>query len=214
MPGASALVEGQLAAGIDAGYLGESSSKYLNDLKVALTSIRKSCPSIIPIVVVINNISVETKRWITALGAIMVKHDLTISKHVYKSAALEEWSWVKGVISTYLRIEVPHSLEFRTCAPAQHTAPEVAAPPYHLCLVQLMGYHTCASQVHLVVDEVKHLFDSALVDLQYVIWGDLDTIWVHDFDSCTLAKPTLVSVSGFARALAVMQAVSLRTLPH
>ena len=100
-----------MAAGSDAGYLGESSSKYLNHLKVALTSIRKSCPSIIPVVVVINNISVETKRWITALGATVVKHDLTVAKHVYKTAALEEWSWIKGVISTYLRIEVPHTLE-------------------------------------------------------------------------------------------------------
>ena len=63
--------------------------------------------------------------------------------------------------------------------------------------------------MHLIVDEVKHLFDSALVDLQYVIWGDLDTIWVHDFDSCTLAKPTLLSVSGFARAFAVQQAAPL-----
>ena len=41
----------------------------------------------------------------------------------------------KGVISTYLRIEV-----------------------------------------HLIVDEVKHLFDPAVVDKQYVIWGDLDTL--------------------------------------
>ena len=104
------------AAGKDAGYLGESSSKYLNHLKVALTSIRKSCPSIVPIVVVINNISADTKRWITALGATVVKHDLTISKHVYKTAALEEWSWIKGVISTYLRIEVAHS----ECAAHSH----------------------------------------------------------------------------------------------
>ena len=68
--------------------------------------------------------------------------------------------------------------------------------------------------MHLIVDEVKPLFDTALVDLEYVIWGDLDTIWVRDFDSCTLAKPTLLSVSGCARALVAQQAVSLRVRPR
>ena len=31
----------------------------------------------------------------------------------------------------------------------------------------------------------------------YVIWGDLDTIWLKDFDSCSLAKPTILSVTGY-----------------
>ena len=33
-------------------------------------------------------------------------------------------------------------------------------------------------------------------DLTYVIWGDLDTIWLKDFNSCSLAKPTVLSVTG------------------
>ncbi|CAL5225987.1 g8789 [Coccomyxa viridis] len=33
-------------------------------------------------------------------------------------------------------------------------------------------------------------------DLTYVIWGDLDTIWLKDFNSCSLAKPTILSVTG------------------
>ena len=133
-----------MAAGNDAGYLGESSSKYLNHLKVALTSIRKSCPSIIPVVVVINNISVDTRRWITALGATVVKHDLTVAKHVYKTAALEEWSWIKGVISTYLRIEVSHCLE---CAAV--LTPNTPPPKAQLLLITCVWCNCCAVTVAL-----------------------------------------------------------------
>jgi len=107
------------------------------------------------VVVTLNDVPERTKRAFTALGATVVKHELTISKHVYKTAALDEWSWIKGVISTYLRVEI-----------------------------------------HLIVKENRHLFNAAQVDTQYVIWGDLDTIWLRNFDSCTLAKPTLLSVSG------------------
>jgi len=56
-------------------------------------------------------------------------------------------------------------------------------------------------EIHLIVKENRHLFNAAQVDTQYVIWGDLDTIWLRNFDSCTLAKPTLLSVSGCARSL-------------
>jgi len=146
-------------AGKQAAYLGESSNKYENHLKVALRSIRENCPSIVPVVVTLNDVPERTKRAFTALGATVVKHELTISKHVYKTAALDEWSWIKGVISTYLRVEI-----------------------------------------HLIVKENRHLFNAAQVDTQYVIWGDLDTIWLRNFDSCTLAKPTLLSVSGCARS--------------
>jgi len=114
----------------------------------------------VPVVVTLNDVPERTKRAFTALGATVVKHELTISKHVYKTAALDEWSWIKGVISTYLRVEI-----------------------------------------HLIVKENRHLFNAAQVDTQYVIWGDLDTIWLRNFDSCTLAKPTLLSVSGCARSL-------------
>ena len=165
LPGAPALFEGHMAAGNDAGYLGESSSKYLNHLKVALTSIRKSCPSIIPVVVVINNISVDTKRWITALGATVVKHDLTVAKHVYKTAALEEWSWIKGVISTYLRIEVPHALKYAAvlthntqplkaqllfvaavcCVSCVRSISRAATVALHRCTLSLMRSSTCST---------------------------------------------------------------------
>ena len=51
-------------------------------------------------------------------------------------------------------------------------------------------------QVHLITEEYKRKMKPAGVDGEYVIWGDLDTIWVKDFNSCTLAKPTILSVSG------------------
>ena len=39
--------------------------------------------------------------------------------------------------------------------------------------------------------------DTAGVDDVYVVWADLETIWVKDFNPCTLAKPTTFSVSGY-----------------
>ena len=139
--------------------MGESSKKHENHLKVVLTSIRVNCPSVVPVVVSLHDVSDKTKGWLTSLGATVVKHELTVSEHVLKTAALKEWSWTKSKISAYLRLEV-----------------------------------------HLILQENRNLFNPALVDTQYVLWGDLDTIWLHDFDSCTLAKPTLASVSGRAPA--------------
>ena len=52
-------------------------------------------------------------------------------------------------------------------------------------------------QVHLIMKKYSQLVDRPLkFDLTYVIWGDLDTIWLKDFDSCSLAKPTVLSVTG------------------
>lgn len=52
-------------------------------------------------------------------------------------------------------------------------------------------------QVHLVMKKYSHLVDSSpKFDPTYVIWGDLDTIWLKNFDSCSLAKPTILSVTG------------------
>ncbi|CAL8465859.1 g5395 [Coccomyxa elongata] len=52
------------------------------------------------------------------------------------------------------------------------------------------------TEVHLIKNEFSKKFKPDNVDLTYVIWGDLDTIWLKDFDSCTLAKPTILSVTG------------------
>ena len=147
------------------------------------------------------------------LGAIVVKHELKVSEHVYKTAALEKWSWNKGVISTYLRIEVPHpkapsSVQLCVCTPHSHT---VAAAPCsaHQAIpgqspLRVTGApRRLRSQAPLRPGAggpaVRHL-------------GRPDTSWIHDFVSCTLAKPTLLSVSGCAAAHPVQQAASPGTL--
>ena len=94
-------VDGQRAS-----YLGESSLKYQQHLKVALISIRQNCPSIRPVVVSMYSLDEATVAWVKALGAEVMIHQLTFSKDVLKTAELPEYAWVKGVISTYLRTEV------------------------------------------------------------------------------------------------------------
>jgi len=93
-------------AGEDAAYLGESTQRYQQHLKVALASIRQNCPSIQPVVVSMYPLPKETVAWIEALGANVLRHELTFAKDVLKTAELPEYAWVKGVISTYLRTEV------------------------------------------------------------------------------------------------------------
>ena len=52
-------------------------------------------------------------------------------------------------------------------------------------------------QVHLIMAEYIMVADRVWeFDSTYVIWSDLDTIWLKDFNSCSLAKPTILSVSG------------------
>ena len=92
--------------GKGASYLGESSLRYQQHLKVALMSIRENCPSIRPVVVSMYPVPLITVAWIKALGADFMIHHLTFSKDVLKTAELPEYAWVKGVISTYLRTEV------------------------------------------------------------------------------------------------------------
>ena len=87
----------------------------------------------------------------------------------------------RGVISTYLRTEVwlTHDLfdNSRICS--------------SLCvIVPYMQVHLIMAEYIMVADGVRG-FDST-----YVIWSDLDTIWMKDFNSCSLAKPTILSVSG------------------
>ena len=89
-----------------ASYLGESSLRYQQHLKVALMSIRENCPSIRPVVVSMYPIPLTTVTWIKSLGADFMIHHLTFSRDVLKIAELPEYAWVKGVISTYLRTEV------------------------------------------------------------------------------------------------------------
>ncbi len=93
--------------GVGASYLGESSLKYQQHLKVALMSIRQNCPSIQPVVVSMYPLPKATVAWIRMLGADVLVHELTFSKDVLKLAEQPEYAWVKGVISTYLRTEVP-----------------------------------------------------------------------------------------------------------
>ena len=51
--------------------------------------------------------------------------------------------------------------------------------------------------MHLITREYSQSVNSSPdFDLVYVVWGDLDTIWLKNFDSCSLAKPTILSVTG------------------
>lgn len=92
--------------GLNASYLGESSLKYQQHLKVAVMSIRQNCPSIQPVVVSMYPLQKATVAWIHLLGADVLMHKLTFSEDVLKLAEQPEYAWVKGVISTYLRTEV------------------------------------------------------------------------------------------------------------
>ena len=92
--------------GEGASYLGESSLRYQQHLKVALMSIRQNCPSVQPVVVSMYPLPKATVAWIHMLGADVMIHELTFSADVLKLAELPEYAWVKGVISTYLRTEV------------------------------------------------------------------------------------------------------------
>ena len=111
--------------GQGASYLGESSLKYQQHLKVALMSIRQNCPSVQPVVVSMYPLQEATVAWIHLLGAEVLIHKLTFSEDVLKLAEQAEYAWVKGVISTYLRTEVLTNLELEACllisqAPPKH----------------------------------------------------------------------------------------------
>ena len=169
--------------GVGASYLGESSSKYQQHLKVALMSIRENCPSIQPVIVSMYPLPKATVAWIRMLEADVLIHKLTFSEDVLRLAELPDYAWVKGVISTYLRTEVPSQSPL----------------PLNTPLISLTISCNCRMimQVHLIMKKYSQLVDrSPKVDLTYVIWGDLDTIWLKDFNSCSLAKPTILSVTG------------------
>ena len=65
----------------------------------------------------------ETVAWIEALGAEVLKHELTFSEDVLKTAALPEYAWVKGVISTYLRTEVGPRVACKTLQTSDESHP-------------------------------------------------------------------------------------------
>ena len=115
--------------GQGASYLGESSSKYQQHLKVALMSIRQNCPSIRPVVVSMYPLQEATKAWIKVLGAEVMIHQLTFSEDVLKLAELPEYAWVKGVISTYLRTEVWHT-HYSLNIPGH---PRACVSGFHIC---------------------------------------------------------------------------------
>ena len=168
--------------GQGASYLGESSLKYQQHLKVALMSIRQNCPSLRPVVVSMYPVPKLTIAWIKSLGAEFMIHELTFSKDVLETAQLPDYAWVKGVVSTYLRTEVKSR--------CQSTLRLSAAVAHMLVIVACLQVHMITAEYILLTNGEKDF------DLTYVIWGDLDTIWMKDFNSCSLAKPTILSVSG------------------
>ena len=142
-------------------------SEYVEALKVAILSAREHAPSLLPIVVITGPVSSEgaaLSNWLHRHNSLTVHHDLSFRHDMEKLRKDPEYAFSEHVQGSWLRVDLPSVLS------SLHSALRTSQIPEHL----------------------KEEFANTSKD--YVLWTDPDIIFKRHIDSCTLARPQILSV--------------------
>ena len=153
-------------SGEDAFYMAKT-DEYVDALKVAIVSAREQAPSLVPVVVLTGPKSSEgvaLRKWLNRYGSLTIHHDLSFYNDMYLLSKDPQWAFSQNVLGSWLRVDLPNILV------SLLKAQDIFQIPKHL-----------RAKV-------------AAVSKEYVLWTDPDVIFRGHIDSCTLAKPQILSV--------------------
>ncbi len=168
-------------SGGDAFYMAKT-DEYTDALKAAILSAREQAPSLLPLVVLTGPASSEGKalrRWLQQHGSLTIHHDLSFQHDMDLLRKDPQWSFFENVLGSWLRVDLPSVL----------TSLEKALSASH------------------IPEPLRA--ELAAVSKEYVLWTDPDVLFRGHIDSCTLAKPQILSVGpemrmGFAENYGVI----------
>ena len=142
-------------------------SEYVDALKVAILSARDQAPSLLPVVVLTGPRSSEElvlRQWLHRHGALTLHHELSFHSDMELLRKAPEWAFSQNVLGSWLRVDLPRVLDS-----LQKTQSNDRIP--------------------------RHLrAELAAISKDYVMWTDPDVVFKDSMDSCTLAKPQILSV--------------------
>ena len=154
------------SSGRDTFYVAKT-DEYVSALKVAILSARAQAPSLLPVVVLTGPDSSEgvaLRKWLHRHGTVTIHHILSFQKDMDALSRDPHWAFSQNILGSWLRVDLPNVLR------ALQRAQGSSQIPKHL-----------AARV-------------AAVGREYVLWTDADIIFRGPVDSCTLAKPQILSV--------------------
>ena len=168
-------------SGQDAFYMAKT-TEYVDALKVAVLSATEYAPSLLPLVVLTGPKSAEgraLRSWLHRHGSLTIHHDLSFQHDMDSLRKDPQWSFSENVLGSWLRVDLPNVLKSLEDARNASHIPE------------------------------RLKAELAAVDKEHVLWTDPDVIFRGDIDSCTLAKPQILSVGpefrmGFAENYGVI----------
>lgn len=174
-------LQAKTADGDEARYMA-SSAAYLRYYASALRSAREHAPSLLPVLVVLNDMPAAYTAWVEAQGALVIRHELTFASRMQSiSDPHLRDNLMNQLMASYARLDIPAIME----------KVEAALPAYEERWRQLGG----------------SIATSALrtgVELDKVLWTDPDVLFRRDIDSCSLPMPHVLSIGPEMRPNTVM----------
>lgn len=144
-----------------------NNTEYVDALKAAILSGRNEAPSLVPVVIFTGSHSAEQmalKRWLHRHGSVGITHNLSFQHDMNMLSRDPEWGFSQYILGSWLRVDLPSVLE------------------------SVWKVGSLASMSARFRRELRS------ADQEYVLWTDPDILFRGSIDSCTLAKPQVLSV--------------------
>ena len=153
-------------SGADAFYVADN-TEYVDALKAAILSARKEAPLLVPIVVLAGPRSreeVALKRWLLRHGSVGINHNVSFQHDMDLLYRDTKWNFSQFLLGSWLRVDLPN------------------------VLVSISRGWKALS----ISSSLRQ--DLATVSRDYILWTDPDVLFRGSIDSCTLARPQVLSV--------------------
>ena len=153
-------------SGAEAFYVA-SNAEYVDALKAAILSGRTKAPSLVPVVILTGPDSAEEralKKWLHRHGSVGISHKLSFQHDMDMLSLDPKWEFSQYILGSWLRVDLPN----------------------------VLTSVWKAGQLSSISASLRR--DLKEVDREYVLWTDPDVLFRGSIDSCTVAKPQVLSV--------------------
>ena len=150
-----------------AAFYAANNTEYVNALKAAILSGQREAPSLVPVVIFTGPKSAEQtalESWLHRHGAVGITHNLSFQHDMDMLSQDQRWGFSQYLLGSWLRVDFPNVLQ------------------------SISSFDSLASMT------ASFRKDFMGVDQEYVLWTDPDILFRGSIDSCTLAKPQVLSV--------------------
>ena len=144
-----------------------NNTEYVDALKAAILSGRKVAPALVPVVIFTGPHSADQKAlegWLYRHRSIGITHNLSFQHDMDMLRHDPVWDFSQYILGSWLRVDLPNVLQ------------------------SIFKAGSLASM------SAEFRRDLKAVDREYVFWTDPDILVRGSIDSCTLAKPRVLSI--------------------